>query len=253
MTKMSKKLASSVSISELLAMREQGLTNYQIAERLGVTYRTIVSYIGKQPKGLRAPMGSRKRTKPLTDIEPEEVAENAAGVSRKTFAEMLHEMRTHEATEKFREEHGIEADGETETALPAHGDDATAEASELKRDDIVHVNARGTWYEVPRIVCDVIRNEFAKMYAPAEPAATPAEIAREVYERLGGDDVSSLIEEPAEDAFVHELLAVFGRKTVRNYLKVALYVSGNVFITTPTHVGMLSALRKMNAEVNVGD
>lgn len=32
---MSKKLTSSVSISELLAMREQGLTNYQIAERLG--------------------------------------------------------------------------------------------------------------------------------------------------------------------------------------------------------------------------
>lgn len=204
---MSKKLASSVSISELLAMREQGLTNYQIAERLGVTYRTIVSYIGKQPKGLRAPMGSRKRTKPLTDIEPEEVAENAAGVSRKTFAEMLHEMRTHEATEKFREEHGIEADGETETALPG-----------LVETDV-----------------------------------NPAEVAREVYERLGDDDVSRPIEEPAEDAFVHELLAVFGRKTVRNYLKVALYVSGNVFITTPTHVGMLSALRKMNAEVNVGD
>lgn len=139
-----RKLSASVNISELLAMREQGLTNYQIAERLGVTYRTIVSYIGKQPKGLRAPKGSRKGTKPLADIEPEEVAESPV-------------------------------------------------------------------------------------------------------------DVSSLIEGPAEDAFVHELLAVFGRKTVRNYLKVALYVSGNVFITTPTHVGMLSALRKMNAEVNVGD
>lgn len=213
MTKMSKNLSASVNISELLAMREQGLTNYQIAERLGVTYRTIVSYIGKQPKGLRAPKGSRKGTKPLADIEPEEVAESPVDVSRKTFAEMLHEMRTHEATEKFREEHGIEADGETGTALPVHGDDATAD----------------------------------------EPATTPAEIAREVYERLGADDVSSLIEEPAEDAFVCELLAVFGRKTVRNYLKVALYVSGNVFITTPTHVDMLSALRKMNAEVNTGD
>lgn len=202
-----KKLTASVNISELLAMREQGLTNYQIAERLGVTYRTIVSYIGKQPKGLRAPMGSRKGVKPLTDIEPEEVTESPAYVSRKTFAEMLHEMRTHEAAEKFREEHGIEADGETETALPG-----------LVETDV-----------------------------------NPAEAAREVYERLGADDVSSLIEEPAEDAFVRELLAVFGRKTVRNYLKVALYVSGNVSITTPTHVDMLSALRKMNAEVNVGD
>lgn len=115
---MSKNLSASVSVSELLAMREQGLTNYQIAERLGVTYRTIVSCIGKQPKGLRAPKGSRKGTKPLADIEPEDVAESPVDVSRKTFAEMLHEMRTHEATEKFREEHGIEADCETETALP---------------------------------------------------------------------------------------------------------------------------------------
>lgn len=200
-------MAASVSISEFLAMREQGLTNYQIAERLGVTYRTIVSYIGKQPKGLRAPKGSRKGVKPLTDIEPEEVTESTVGASRKTFAEMLYEMRAHEATEKFREEHGIEADGETETALPG-----------LVETDV-----------------------------------NPAEVAREVYERLGDDDVSSSIEEPAEDAFVHELLAVFGRKTARNYLKVALYVSGNVFITTPTHVDMLSALRKMNAEVNTGD
>ena len=208
-----KKLTDSVSISELLTMREQGLTNYQIAERLGVTYRTIVSYIGKQPEGLRAPMGSRKRPKPPAAIEPEDVAESTVGASGKTFAEMLHEMQTHEATEKFQEDHGIETGGETETTLPVHGDDAAAD----------------------------------------EPAATPAEIAREVYERLGADDASSLIEEPAEDAFVRELLAVFGRKTVRNYLKVALYVSGNVFITTPTHVDMLSALRKMNAEVNVGD
>ena len=115
MTKMSKKLATSVSISELLAMREQGLTNYQIAERLGVTYRTIVSYIGKQPKGLRAPMGSRKGTKPLMDAEPAKSEEATAEETpvlpeRKSFSELLSEMQSHKAAEKFQEEHGIEAE-----------------------------------------------------------------------------------------------------------------------------------------------
>lgn len=219
MTKMRKKLSASVNISELLAMREQGLTNYQIAERLGVTYRTIVSYIGKQPKGLRAPMGSRG-IKPLMDAEPAKPEEATAEETpvlpeRKSFSELLSEMQSRKAAEKFQEEHGIEADGETETALPG-----------LVETDV-----------------------------------NPAEVAREVHERLMADqveksqeaDVTALIEEPAENAFVHELLAVFGRKAVRNYLKVALYVSGNVFITTPTHVDMLSVLRRMNAEVNVGD
>ncbi len=168
---MSKKLASSVSISELLAMREQGLTNYQIAERLGVTYRTIVSYIGKQPKGLRAPMGSRKGTKPLTDIEPEEAAESTVGESRKTFTEMLCEMRTHEATEKFREEHGIEADGETETALPG-----------LVETDV-----------------------------------NPAEVAREVRERLIADKEENH-QEADVTALIEELKLVFGVDAVANFL-----------------------------------
>ena len=177
MTKMRKKLSASVNISELLAMREQGLTNYQIAERLGVTYRTIVSYIGPQPKGLRAPMGSRKGTKPLVAIEPEEVAESADGTSRKTFSEMLHETRVYEAAEKFREEHGIETDGEVETALLEHGDDATA----------------------------------------AEPAATPAEIAREMHGRLMAGEVERC-QESDVTALIEELRLVFGVDAVASFL-----------------------------------
>lgn len=122
-------------------------------------------------------MGSRKRPKPLTDIEPEEVAENAAGASRKTFAEMLHEMYTHEATEKFREEHGVEADGETETVAPAHDDDA----------------------------------------AVAEPAATPAEIAREVHGRLMAEKEENTAECDVT-ALIEELKLVFGVDAVASFL-----------------------------------
>lgn len=43
-------LTNSVSVQELLEMRESGLSNQQIAERLDVGYSTICRYIGKNPK-----------------------------------------------------------------------------------------------------------------------------------------------------------------------------------------------------------
>lgn len=64
-----KKLTDSVSIEELLDMRENGMTNKQIADALGVGYSTICNYIGRAPAGMRSPWGSCK-TK-VTDVEPE--------------------------------------------------------------------------------------------------------------------------------------------------------------------------------------
>lgn len=43
-------LTNSVSVQELLEMRESGMTNRQIAERLDVGYSTICRCIGKNPK-----------------------------------------------------------------------------------------------------------------------------------------------------------------------------------------------------------
>lgn len=42
-----------VSISELMTMREQGMSNQEIANALGVTYQSILRLIGKQPKEVR--------------------------------------------------------------------------------------------------------------------------------------------------------------------------------------------------------
>lgn len=53
-----KPLSKEVSREELLHMREEGLTNKQIAERLGCAYYTVLRYIGKQPDGMRADYGS---------------------------------------------------------------------------------------------------------------------------------------------------------------------------------------------------
>lgn len=45
-------LARDVDISTMMSMRDQGMSNPQIAERLGVTYKTVLKYIGKQPRGM---------------------------------------------------------------------------------------------------------------------------------------------------------------------------------------------------------
>lgn len=51
-------------------MREQGMTNQEIADSLDVHYETILKLIGKQPKGLRKPYGSRcKKAGPAHEEE----------------------------------------------------------------------------------------------------------------------------------------------------------------------------------------
>lgn len=44
-----------MSKPELLSMREQGMSNAEIAKSLDVSYTTVLNLIGKQPKGVRKP------------------------------------------------------------------------------------------------------------------------------------------------------------------------------------------------------
>lgn len=45
-----RRLGLDISKSEMMSMRESGLTNKRIAERLGVSTQTVRNYIGAQPK-----------------------------------------------------------------------------------------------------------------------------------------------------------------------------------------------------------
>lgn len=49
---MYRKLSDDVDVSTMLSMRESGMPNPQIAERLGCSYKTVLKYIGRQPKEL---------------------------------------------------------------------------------------------------------------------------------------------------------------------------------------------------------
>lgn len=64
---MARKLTDEISLEELKQLREEGLTNKQIADRLDINYVTVKRYLGKQPDGLRAAYGSNQ-TK-VKDVE----------------------------------------------------------------------------------------------------------------------------------------------------------------------------------------
>lgn len=48
------KLLKEISVSEMLEMRDSGMTNREIAKSLGISYAYVLKLIGKQPKELTA-------------------------------------------------------------------------------------------------------------------------------------------------------------------------------------------------------
>ena len=59
-----------VSPQEMMRMREEGMSNYEIAKSLDIAPVTVLRNIGKQPKGMRAPYGSRTAEKRRREAPP---------------------------------------------------------------------------------------------------------------------------------------------------------------------------------------
>lgn len=50
---MYRKLTEDIDVSTLQDMRNRGMDNIQIAEHIGCSYKTVLKYLGKQPKEMR--------------------------------------------------------------------------------------------------------------------------------------------------------------------------------------------------------
>lgn len=61
------KLTDQVSLQELQTMRDEGLSNREIADMLDVGYSTVCSYLPKNPN--RAPYGYTKKAKPKGTLQ----------------------------------------------------------------------------------------------------------------------------------------------------------------------------------------
>ena len=69
-------LLKDVSMDELYAMRNAGMTNADIAKSLGVSYETVLKHIGKQPgRGSKlagfVPVDLGERAEPVVEPEPQ--------------------------------------------------------------------------------------------------------------------------------------------------------------------------------------
>lgn len=78
-------ILKSVSISEMLHLREQGLTNGQIADKIGCSQATVIRHIGKAP--FRKSREDNRKAKPLPPVGDMPIIE----IPHKSFAERLAE------------------------------------------------------------------------------------------------------------------------------------------------------------------
>lgn len=82
-------ILKSVSISEMLHMREMGLSNAEIADKIGCSHATVIRHIGKAPF-VKPGRGRKKKESDVLDLPPvgnKPVPE----MPRKSFAERLEE------------------------------------------------------------------------------------------------------------------------------------------------------------------
>lgn len=67
------KLSKSISLQELQELRAEGLSNKQIADRLDISYQTVLKYLGKAD--FRAPYGSCKKPEDVPEEKKEVLTE----------------------------------------------------------------------------------------------------------------------------------------------------------------------------------
>lgn len=78
-------ILKTVSISEMLHMRDAGLSNAEIADKIGCSHSTVTRHIGKAP--FRKSRGDNHKVKPLLPVGDKPIIE----IPHKSFAQRLEE------------------------------------------------------------------------------------------------------------------------------------------------------------------
>lgn len=214
------KLTESVSVSELKHMREvEGLSNAEIAKRVGCAVSTAIAYIGKQPVEMtkRNQMAGLRRVKelpPLTETKTE-----IPDMPRESFKERCERLMA-KADER-------KADAEADKAREAHCK-ALDMAAQLSH-GIVPVIVHGTVYDVPRVAYEVIKEEALKINAKeSEPLPCRPED--------NGNELHALVE---------ELKVMFSLLSVLDYLKCKLYELGTPHIIYADREDYLTEIHRL--------
>lgn len=100
------KLTDSISISELKHMREvEGLSNAEIAKRVGCAVSTVIAYIGKQP----VEMTKRNQMAGLRRVKQEEPSTPVGEPTKQheSFADLVARVKAEAVAEKNKKELGL--------------------------------------------------------------------------------------------------------------------------------------------------
>lgn len=203
-------ILKSVSISEMLHMRAAGLSNAEIADKIGCSYNTVNRHIGRAPF-VKPGRGRKKKDSDTLGLPP--VGDQALPeMPRKSFAQRLEESYG-----KYCKDHSLANSLET------------AEKFTMLKGDIP-----------PEVV---VENSIVRIPAEEDPR-TLADLAREAHERkmteMNADGA-------AEHNRIHELIAVFGEQAVATWLKVSLYDMRIPDCRPMNRQKMLEMLKIMNA------
>lgn len=242
------KLSNSVSVAEMMHMREvEGLSNQEIAERIGATKKTVYRYIGAQPAGLRKKW-TRKDKLPALPAAEQALPE----MPRKSFAQRLeeslgepgalnklkHDYTARREVEEFSKKLenfspvGLHKKHYNYLTPPKEGwgddeeeerDENTAPTREVQNPSILPQRIR-----VPEDV---------------QPCKLE-DLARQVYERKMSENRKANAD---GSSHIPELIAMFGSEAVITWLKVSLYDMGIPDCRPMNRQKMLEALKMMNA------
>jgi hypothetical protein len=207
-------ILKSVSISEMLHMREMGLSNAEIADKVGCSYITVNRHIGRAPF-VKPGRGRKKKENDTLGLPP--VGDKLVPVMpHKSFAERLEESYG-----KYCKDHSLTNSLET------------AEKFTMIKGDIP-----------PEPVVEIVEdNNSVSVPAEGKPC-TLADLAREAHERKMAE-MSAVGTE--ERTHIPELIAVFGTEAVTTWLKVSLYDMGIPDCRPMSRQKMLEMLKNMNA------
>lgn len=208
-------ILKSVSISEMLHLRDAGLSNAEIADKIGCSYNTVNRHIGKAPFKKRRV--DNRKVKPLPPVGDKPIIE----IPHKSFAE-----RCEEALRK--------PDAEKKKVVLAENLVLPERTYAPDRD--IH-----RFSVLPKV-------ETAKealLHVPEDPKPrTLADLAREAHERK----LAEMATADAEDrTHIPELIAMFGTDAVTAWLKVSLYNMGIPDCRPMSRKKMLEMLKIMNA------
>ena len=92
-------ITKSISVSEMMHLREQGKSNAEIADICGCLRVTVYNMIGKQPAGIRKPYKPRSPVKSLPKLEEKQTPVHVPFAER---CEQAWQVKSPEAGEKAR-------------------------------------------------------------------------------------------------------------------------------------------------------